>query len=212
MTEAERLNAFFEEQFEQSVARSTQTQTFLGIKTDYDKWDDASDEHAVEDFQLLTEAYETMTSEFDFDALDDSAKLSYRLFEYQYRQAERAFPFRDFSYTFDQMNGEQSGIPAFMINQHRIASLSDAKDYIARLNGIDEHLGQPGVRLPPVFRPKHEVFMEPEVAAHIQGLQVLAMYRVDPLSEGEAHELHERVFLGIQDQEVQGANGAVNWR
>lgn len=142
MTESERLNAFFEEQFEQSVARSPQTQTFLGIKTDYDKWDDASDEHAVEDFQLLTEAYETMTSEFDFDALDDSAKLSYRLFEYQYRQAERAFPFRDFSYTFDQMNGEQSGIPAFMINQHRIASLSDAKDYIARLNGIDEHLGQ----------------------------------------------------------------------
>ncbi|MAK62634.1 MAG: DUF885 domain-containing protein [Ponticaulis sp.] len=140
--ETARLNAFLEEQFNLEVSRSPMTQTFLGIKTDYDQWDDASDARAVEDFELLKAAYDTMTSEFDFEKLDDSAKLSYRLFEYEFKRAERAFPFRDHGYIFDQMNGEQSGIPAFLINQHQITSKSDAEAYIARLNGVNEYLGR----------------------------------------------------------------------
>ena len=99
--ETTKLNAFLEDQFQQVVSRSPMSQTFLGIKTDYDKWDDVSDANAVEEFELLKAAYEQMVSEFDFDKLDDSAKLSYRLFEYEFKRAERAFPFRSYGYTFD---------------------------------------------------------------------------------------------------------------
>ena len=160
LTESQRLNAFFEAEFDRQVARSPMRQTYLGIKTDNDKWDDVSDARAIETFELNKAAYEAMKSDFDFDKLDDSAKLSYRLFEYQFKRSEAGFPFRHYGYTFDQMNGEQSGIPAFLINQHRVSSVEDAEAYIARLKGVpaymDQHIanakasGELGIR-PPRF-------------------------------------------------------------
>ena len=50
------LNAFFEEVFDEEVARSPMTQTYLGIKTDYDKWDDVSPERAMEDMRACPPA------------------------------------------------------------------------------------------------------------------------------------------------------------
>jgi hypothetical protein len=43
-TESDRINAWFEENFQQNVARSPMTQTFLGMKTNYDQWNDNSPE------------------------------------------------------------------------------------------------------------------------------------------------------------------------
>lgn len=141
-SESERLNAFFEEAFQKAVARSPISQTNLGIKTNYDKWDIVTDERAVEDFEIQKALVERMRTEFDFEALDENAQLSYRLFEYQFEQTERAFPWRNYSYTFNQMFGQQSSIPAFLINQHRVASESDLQAYISRLNGVADYLGQ----------------------------------------------------------------------
>ena len=65
-----------------------------------------------------------------------------RLAEYQLERADAAWPYRDYGYTFNQMFGVQSGIPAFLINQHKVTSLSDAEAYISRLNGVPDYLGQ----------------------------------------------------------------------
>ena len=143
MTESERLYAFFEDAYMENVMRSPITQTYLGIKTeDYGKWDDVSDARAVEDFDMLKARVEYMNANFDYDDLTDDAKLSYDLFNYRYEQQARAFPWRDYGYTFNQMFGQQSSIPAFLINQHRISSKSDADAYIERLNGVEDYLGQ----------------------------------------------------------------------
>ena len=142
VSESERLNAFFEEAYQKTVERSPITQTYLGIKTDYDKWDIVTDERAIENFEIQKELVERMRAEYDFEALDENAKLSYRLFEYRFEQTEKSFPWRNYSYTFNQMFGQQSSIPAFMINQHRVASESDLQAYISRLNGVAEYLGQ----------------------------------------------------------------------
>ena len=83
-----------------------------------------------------------MRERFGDAALTPNAKLSYDLFEYQAAVAERAFAYRDHGYTFDQMRGVQSGIPAFLINQHQITDYSDAEAYIARLKGVRDYLGQ----------------------------------------------------------------------
>ncbi len=139
---AEALNTFFEEVFDQSVARSPMTQTYLGIKTDYDKWDDVSPERALEDMEIARTNLAEMQERFGSAPLIAQAKLSYDLFEFQHDVAERAFAYNDHGYTFDQMRGVQSSIPAFMINQHQISDLSDAEAYIARLEGIPAYLGQ----------------------------------------------------------------------
>lgn len=135
------LNAFFEDQFNKEVARSPMTQTYLGIKTDYDKWDDPSDAYAQESLRLQREAVKEMKASFDFDALPAQAQISYRLAEYQLKQAEAAFPFRNHSYSFNQMFGAQSSVPAFLINQHKVTSLDDANAYIKRLEGVSGYLG-----------------------------------------------------------------------
>ena len=141
-TETEKLNAWFEEKYFETVNRSPMFQTYLGIKTDYDKWDDASDANALREMEIQRDVNAEMHARFDYDRLDDQAKLSWRLADFQLAQAEASFPFRHYSYTFNQMFGVQSGIPSFLINQHRITSVSDAEAYISRLNGLPEYLGQ----------------------------------------------------------------------
>lgn len=141
-TESERLNAWFEQKFDEAVARSPMRQTFLGIKDRYSEWDDASDARDLEELEIERANVAEMKASFDFAQLDDQAKLSWRLAEYELERAEARFPYRHHSYVFNQMHGAQSGIPAFLINQHKVTSAADAEAYIARLNGVPAYLGQ----------------------------------------------------------------------
>jgi len=140
-TESARLNNFFETKFNEAVARSPMFQTSRGIKTDYDKWDDASDANALAEMEIQRAMVAEMRRDFDPANLDSQAALSYRLAQYQLEQAERAFKYRSNTLLFNQMRGQHSGVPAFLINQHRVTDVSDAEAYIARLNGIPEYLG-----------------------------------------------------------------------
>ncbi|MAW81790.1 MAG: DUF885 domain-containing protein [Parvularcula sp.] len=141
-TESEKINAWFEEQFEASVARSPMAQTFLGRKTNYGEWDNATDEFARETYEMEMAALADMRETFDYDKLDSSAQLSYRLFEFEGEQTKRNFPWRNHWYEFSQFRGPHSSVPAFLINQHRVSSLEDAEAYISRLRGVETYLGQ----------------------------------------------------------------------
>jgi len=136
------LNQFFERTFQESVLRSPTTQTYLGIKQDYDKWDDVSPEAALKEREFGRRDHAEMLQRFGDVPLTDNARLSYRLADYQHNVAEQAFEYRDYGYVFDQMNGEQSSIPAFLINQHQITSKSDAEAYIARLVALPAYINQ----------------------------------------------------------------------
>ncbi len=140
-TESAKINAFFEDKFNEAIARSPMSQTYLGIKNDYDKWDDASEANEIKEMKFLRAEVKQMRERFDPDFLDAQAALSYRLKAFQLEQAERDFKYRQNVMVFSQMRGAHASIPAFLINQHRITDLSDAEAYIARLNGIPEYLG-----------------------------------------------------------------------
>ena len=118
-TESERLNAWFEQKFDETVSRSPMRQTFLGIKDRYGEWGDASDAFDVQELEIERANIAEMKANFDFDKLDAQTRLSWRLAEYQLKRSEAAFPFRHHGYVFNQMGGAQSSIPAFLINQHR---------------------------------------------------------------------------------------------
>ncbi len=143
VSETKRLNDFFQDQYEIFLSRSPMMKSYLGIKDeDYGKWDNPSLPFALENHQLQMAAYQKMITDFDFEKLDDSAQLSWRLAEFNAKQAERSLPYLDYSYSFNQMFGVQSQIPAFLINQHRITSQQDAEAYISRLNGIQDYLAE----------------------------------------------------------------------
>lgn len=141
-TESERLNAWFEEQFEADLARSPMSQTYLGRKTDYGLLDDPSPEFREEEYRLSQEAIGEMRERFDYDALDDDARLSWRLAEYNAANEEAAWQFRDNRYVFTQRSGAHMSLPAFLINQHRVDTVEDADAYIARLTNAAAYLDQ----------------------------------------------------------------------
>ncbi|CAO1649357.1 DUF885 domain-containing protein [Parasphingorhabdus sp. NYA22] len=130
------LSAFFEDYDDQELAHSPVSKAYRGIRdADYGKWDDPSETAAIEQYERGQAALAKMKTAFDKDQLNEAGQLSYRLFEARAERSSNAFPFRRNSYIFDQMNGAQSQIPAFMINIHRVANKADAGAYVSRLFG-----------------------------------------------------------------------------
>lgn len=136
VSESEKVNEFFETQFDLAVSRSPMRQTRLGIKTDYDKWDDISPEAEAQDIEIAKQALDWL-SNVDTLALDKATFLSYKLYKQHLINAVEDDKWRLYSYPLNQMHGLQSEIPAFLINMHKIQDSSDAKAYISRLRGIN---------------------------------------------------------------------------
>lgn len=131
------IMAFFEEYDAQQLARSPLGKSYRGIKdSDYGKWDDGSDAAEARNYEAERSALKEMRARFDPAKLSPENKLSYRLFEKRAARSEGAYKYNDYGYIFDQMNGAQSQIPAFLINIHRIDTKSDARAYVNRLYGI----------------------------------------------------------------------------
>lgn len=137
------IMAFFEEYDAQQLVTSPLAKSYRGIKdSDYGRWDDGSDEAEARAHVAEQAALKEMRARFDPAKLSPENRLSYRLFEKRAARTNAAFKYNDYGYVFDQMNGAQSQIPAFLINIHRIDTKSDARAYINRLYGIGPGLNQ----------------------------------------------------------------------
>ncbi len=141
-SESKRANEFFDKNFDDYVARHPQFASQLGIKTGYDKWEDLSDASNAEDLAFAVQNLSRLKREFDFDSLDPQTQLSWKLFENDVQQNAEGFRFRFHNYPVNQMFGWHSQTPTFLINIHRVDSVSDAEAYVARLNGIAKQADQ----------------------------------------------------------------------
>jgi uncharacterized protein (DUF885 family) len=120
-----------------SLAQSPQGKTYRGVRDgDYGKWNDPSEAAEARQDALLDETLAAMRARFASASLPPQQALSYRLFEQLAARRASLRPYRDYGYVFDQMNGAQSELPAFLINTHRIASKAEAEAYVARIAGM----------------------------------------------------------------------------
>lgn len=140
-TESEKANALFEQIFVDNLQRNPLQQTRLGIKDNYDKWQDLSDEH-YEAGLALTRQHLNLLNAIDVSKLDDDTRVSYLLMQQELQQELDDAKWRLYSYPVNQMFGTHSQVPSLLINQHSISSESDAKAYIARLNGVPQLFSQ----------------------------------------------------------------------
>lgn len=132
--EDERLDAFFEDVFQRSIAESPEFQAQMGMKTDdYGKWGDYSDAGAIRQNNFNEEDLKTL-AEFDYDRLSPTSRVSYDIFKHQAEQQKDNFKWRYHSYAVSQMNSVASFLPIVLQNWHRIDAVSDAENYISRLN------------------------------------------------------------------------------
>ena len=133
--EGKKLNQFFEDQFEANVSRYPTWQTYLGRKTNYDKLDNETLEYAEAEHQNDRDSLNKLR-QFNYNALSEADKISYKIYEYQLEQSLEGHKWRYHSFPLNQMFGYQAQTPAFLINMHRISSESDALAYISRLAEI----------------------------------------------------------------------------
>ena len=130
------LNAWFDEQFDADVAQSPQWQTNLGFKTNYGKWDDIASNQMAEELDLAKERLHHLNNDVSIEALDSVTAISYKLYKLNLENTIEDYEYRFYNYPVNQMFGLHTSVPAFLINKHRIDSLSDAKAYIERIRGI----------------------------------------------------------------------------
>ena len=139
--ETQRFNDWLDEEWEEQLRFSPQTQTSLGLKTDYNRLDDYT--LAAQDAEIgwLRESVAEMESEFNYQTLSDEGKLSWDMWKDSLTVAEEGIPFRNHQYLFGR-GGIHARLPNFLINLHSVETLEDMEAYIARLREIDRVLNE----------------------------------------------------------------------
>jgi uncharacterized protein (DUF885 family) len=138
--ETARINAWFEQKFEEQLAFSPVQQTFLGRKSgEIDQMSIAAQDRQIA-WQRTSVA--EMRKMFDYDKLDDEAKTSWDTWVYQLEQTEAAVPFRRNAYIFDQMSAIHSFFPQLLIAFHAVEGPADMENYINRIRETGRAMGQ----------------------------------------------------------------------
>ncbi|PHS25814.1 MAG: DUF885 domain-containing protein [Robiginitomaculum sp.] len=131
--ETDRLNAWFEEKYEENLAFSPIQQTFLGRDTNQDKIDDFSTEAQDRQMAWRRQSLKDLRANFDYDKLTDEAKTSYDIWTYQSDAAEAADKFRTNGYVFEQMGAIQGFFPQLLIAFHRVEEGKGMDNYLSRI-------------------------------------------------------------------------------
>ncbi|MBL4942174.1 MAG: DUF885 domain-containing protein [Colwellia sp.] len=134
-------NQIFDNIFDEGIDRSPMMQSYLGIKKDYDKWNDISEENALKELEISKQDLKRIQA-IEPKNLDSQTTLSRQLFIQKLENKIADHKWRYHNYPVNQMRGLHSSIPAFLINQHSIADEKQAQDYISRLVGIEVLLDQ----------------------------------------------------------------------
>ncbi|WP_088332003.1 DUF885 domain-containing protein [Lacimicrobium sp. SS2-24] len=140
-SESQRLAAFFEQSYEQDLQRSPMLQSYRGLKSDYDKWDDVSEAFNEETAALLKARLATLES-FDLSKLSKQEQLSHSVFKADVERKLANDDFRHHTYIMDQFRAWHTTVPSFLINIHSVKSLDDAQAYIGRLQGVEQLFDQ----------------------------------------------------------------------
>jgi uncharacterized protein (DUF885 family) len=143
----QRLLAFLDSAFDERLALSPEGLTAQGLKRDYGRLDDYTDAGAHKQQALAEAQLVRMKREFDERTLSDSSRLSYRLFEDAVEQGRSRLRWRSHYFPVTNTSSPTGGIPVFLINAHRVDSVSDAQAYVSRLREVPRVMGEISERM-----------------------------------------------------------------
>jgi uncharacterized protein (DUF885 family) len=140
--ETAKLNAWFEDKFEQELMLSPTFLTSLGRSERQDEIDDYSEQAYEARIALKRVNLDELRSVFDYTKLSDDAKLSYDLWVYMSEQAFAEYEFRDNTYVFEQMNALHSFFPQLLIALHKVETGEHMQQYLKRVSATGRALDQ----------------------------------------------------------------------
>ncbi len=151
------LTAFLDAAFEAELQQDPESLTQLGRKDKQDQLTDPSDAAAAARLEWRRRSVAEMRQRFDRSALGENARVSYDLWALELERGETYTRWRSHSYVFDR-GGPHTGLPNFLINQHRVDERVDLEAYAARIAAlgpvIEVHLARAkasaagGIRMP----------------------------------------------------------------
>jgi uncharacterized protein (DUF885 family) len=112
------------------------SQSYRGNKTNYDKWDDLSDYFNQQQNKKIA-LFLQEAKAIEKGALSYQQALSLDVLIYDLEQSIEFEPYERLNYPVNQMYGLHTQIPTFMLNIHQIDSIQDARDYVARIRGVE---------------------------------------------------------------------------
>jgi uncharacterized protein (DUF885 family) len=140
------MHAFFDAVFQRNLARSPIGESRLGIKTRQDRWDDISEEYALEGLQLTRGDLQWLRR-LDVAQLSPADQLSHRLFERSLNDALQGHEWRRSEYLLTQMGGLHRTVATTLLNRHAIQNRTDADAYVSRLASVKPLMEQLVVEL-----------------------------------------------------------------
>jgi len=135
--EKSELVSFLDQVFEEQLALSPQSQTYLGRTTNYGQLDDYTAEADARSLALAEQQLAEMREHFDPESLSESDRISFELFEDDVRRQRIGQEWRDHGFIFRANGGPTGSLPVFMINAHRVGSVEDAEAYVSRLREVE---------------------------------------------------------------------------
>ncbi len=140
--ESKKVNDFLNRRYDEFIARNPESASTLGLKEGNDSWNDRSDEAEDKELNILKATVDSLKKNYNESLLDAQTRLSVRMMQEDLRRAEDAVKWRHYDYEINQMEGVHDDLPAFLINVHKIDSLSDARAYISRLKKLEQVFDQ----------------------------------------------------------------------
>ena len=141
MSESEKANQLFDSIFNAGVDRNPVRQTALGIKRDYDKWNEFTEENSAKELAFSKSDLEKIKA-LNIGDLNAQTLISYHLYVQLLENRIDDHKWRFHNYPVNQMFGKHSQVPALLINQHLISNLKEAQDYISRVKGAKKAMEQ----------------------------------------------------------------------
>lgn len=135
------ITSFFDEAMKARLALNPMMAERLGDRSMNDQWPEITDAAEDKQLKLIKDQLATLRT-FDFDALNEQNKLSYRIFKITAERTIANDRWRDYGYPVNQMFGWQTGVATHLMTVHRISNVSDAEAYITRLGKLDTLMGQ----------------------------------------------------------------------
>lgn len=142
ISEDARLAAFFQAAFLESVQRSPESLTQLGMKQRYNELGDYTRAGQEKSVALAEAQLARMTRDFDRSKLSDASRLSWDLFEKQVKLQREQLRWYWQQYAVGSTGGALDGVPVMMINAHSVGSVADAEAYVSRLKAVERVAGE----------------------------------------------------------------------
>lgn len=141
------IEELFRNFFIEYIQLRPETGTSIGIPSEWgivvtnDALDDES-EGGVQEVYGLHRKYERWLSEYDQQKLSRSQRIAASVLRWFLENEIRGEKFYDYAYTTSPLFGLHGTFITVMTEHHRISSIIDAQDYIARIKKVERKIGQ----------------------------------------------------------------------